>query len=110
MATANAERGGVDAITSFECMAFGDANPPNGAAGLVMINPPYGARIGNKKILYSVYAQLGEVLKTRYKGWRVGIVTSEPSLAKAMGLKFIDPTPPVSNGGLRVALYRTGPL
>jgi hypothetical protein len=38
------------------------------------------------------------------------MVTSEPSLAKTTGLKFLEPLPSVSNGGLRINLYRTGKL
>lgn len=110
MSAANAERGGVDGITTFNMHPLQEAVPPEGPKGLVMINPPYGARIGNKKILYSVYAGLGTVLKTRFRGWRVGMVTSEPSLAKTTGLKFLEPLPSVSNGGLRINLYRTGTL
>jgi putative N6-adenine-specific DNA methylase len=110
MSAANAERGGVDGITTFNMHPLQEALPPEGPKGLVMINPPYGARIGNKKILYSVYAGLGTVLKTRFRGWRVGMVTSEPSLAKTTGLKFLEPLPSVSNGGLRINLYRTGTL
>jgi putative N6-adenine-specific DNA methylase len=110
MSAANAERGGVDGITTFNMHPLQEAVPPEGPKGLVMINPPYGARIGNKKILYSVYAGLGTVLKTRFRGWRVGMVTSEPSLAKTTGLKFLEPLPSVSNGGLRINLYRTGVL
>jgi putative N6-adenine-specific DNA methylase len=110
MSGANAERAGVDTITNFDVHPLSDATPPDGPKGLVMINPPYGARIGNKKILYSVYAGLGQVLKTRFRGWRVGMVTSEPSLAKTTGLKFLEPLPSVSNGGLRINLYRTGVL
>lgn len=110
MSAANAERAGVDGIASFAMHPLSDAVPPEGPKGLVIVNPPYGARIGNKKILYSVYAGLGAVLKTRFRGWRVGMVTSEPSLAKTTGLKFIDPLPHVSNGGLRINLYRTAVL
>lgn len=110
MATSNAARAGVSEVTSFEMMPFADATPPDGARGLVMVNPPYGARIGNKKVLYSVYAGLGDVLKARFRGWRVGLVTSEPSLARATNLPFAKPVAPVAHGGLRINLYQTRPL
>ena len=110
MSGENAERAGVADITSFRECAFADVTPPEGPAGLVMVNPPYGARIGSKKALYPVYAQLGTMLKERFKGWRVGVVTSDASLANTMGLTFVDPTRPVSNGGLKVSLYRTDVL
>ena len=41
---------------------------------------------------------------------KVGLVTSESDLAEATGLPFALTAPPVSHGGLRVTLYRTGPL
>lgn len=110
MSRENAARAGVEHITSFTECAFSDVVTPDGPKGLVMINPPYGARIGSKKALYPVYAKLGAMLKERFKGWRVGVVTSDASLANTMGLKFVDPTRPVSNGGLKVSLYRTGVL
>ena len=110
MATQTAERGGVSDFTTFEMRDAADATAPDGPAGLVMINPPYGARIGNKKALYPVYARLGAVLRERFGGWRVGLVTSEPSLAKTTDLPFLPDGPPIAHGGLRVRLYRTDAL
>ena len=75
-----------------------------------MINPPYGARIGNKGPLFGLHAAMGEVLRSRFRGWRVGLVTSEPQLARATGLPFRDPGPYVAHGGLKIRLFQTGPL
>jgi putative N6-adenine-specific DNA methylase len=49
-------------------------------------------------------------LRTRFIGWRVGIVTNDPDLAGACALPFAAPFGPVSHGGLRVWLYTTAPL
>ena len=110
MSGANAVRAGVAEWCGFAQCAIADAVPPDGPPGLVMINPPYGARIGNKGPLYGLHANMGEVLRSRFKGWRVGIVTSEPSLARATGLPFREPGPIVAHGGIKVRLYQTGPL
>ena len=110
MSSANAARAGVQDWCDFAQGQIADAVPPDGPPGLVMINPPYGTRIGNKGPLYGLHANIGEVLKTRFRGWRVGIVTSEPSLARATGLPFREPGPIVAHGGLKVRLYQTGPL
>ncbi|WP_158964663.1 THUMP domain-containing class I SAM-dependent RNA methyltransferase [Chachezhania sediminis] len=110
MSIANAERAGVDAVTEFRNAAFSDIAAPGGPPGLVMVNPPYGTRIGNRKLLFGLHGALGEVLRTRFKGWRVGIVTSDGGLAKSTGLPFLPPGPPVPHGGLKVKLYRTDPL
>lgn len=107
---ANAEQAGVTHLTEFTQNAVSDLIPPEGPPGLVMINPPYGARIGNKKLLYALYASLGKTLSDRFSGWRVGIVTSEAGLAKATALPFKPSGPLVPNGGIKVKLYATGPL
>jgi putative N6-adenine-specific DNA methylase len=109
-ATENAARAGLDAACQFTRLAVSDLQRPEGAPGLVIVNPPYGARIGDRKLLFSLYGSLGEVLRTRFAGWRVGIVTSDGGLAKATGLAFGDISPPIPHGGLQVKLYQAGPL
>ncbi|WP_425045671.1 THUMP domain-containing class I SAM-dependent RNA methyltransferase [Primorskyibacter sp. S87] len=106
----NASRAGVSGLVEFRQAAFSDLERPEGPPGLVIVNPPYGARIGNKKLLYGLYGSLGKVLMDRFSGWRVGIVTSESGLAKATGLPFLETGPPVAHGGLKVRLFRTAPL
>lgn len=109
-ATKNAERAGVAGLCKFECHAISDLARPEGPAGLVMVNPPYGGRIGNKKTLYALYAALGRILAERFSGWRVGIVTSESGLARATGLALAPPGPPVAHGPLKIRLWQAGPL
>jgi putative N6-adenine-specific DNA methylase len=70
-----------------------------------MVNPPYGARIGDRKLLFGLYGSLGAVLKERFGGWRLGMVTSDGGLAKATGLE-LDAGPQVAFGGLKVRLYQ----
>ena len=53
---------------------------------------------------------MGEVLRTRFQGWRVGIVTSDAQLARATGLPFREPGPYIAHGGLKIRLWQTGPL
>lgn len=110
-ATANAARAGVSANTHFSHQSISELTPPKGATpGLVLINPPYGTRIGNKKPLFALYGSIGEVLKTRFKGWRVGIITSDAGLAKTTKLPFKPSEETYSHGGLRVRLFQTDPL
>ena len=42
------------------------AAAPEGPPGLVMINPPYGGRIGDRKPLFALYGSLGAVLADRF--------------------------------------------
>lgn len=110
MSRENAERAGLSDVTDFQNLPISDIQPPEGPPGLVIINPPYGARIGNKGPLFGLHAAMGEVFRTRFKGWRVGIVTSEAPLARATGLPFREPGPYVAHGGIKVRLFQTGPL
>ncbi|MEQ3624202.1 MAG: class I SAM-dependent RNA methyltransferase [Celeribacter sp.] len=110
MAQANANRAGVADRTEFAMHALSDLPRPDGPPGLIMVNPPYGARIGNKKLLFGLYGALGQTLLARFSGWRIGIVTSEAGLARATGLPFLPTAPSVPHGGLKVTLFRTAPL
>ncbi len=110
MTQANAERAGVADITEFRQGTISELQPPEGPPGLVILNPPFGARLGDSAGLAPLYRAVGQVLTTRFAGWRVGLVAQEAKLAHATALPFLTPGPPVPHGGLRVTLYRTGPL
>lgn len=106
----NAEAAGVAALTQFSEGSISDLTRPDTPAGLVIVNPPYGGRIGNKKLLFALYGTLGKVLLERFSGWRVGIITSDGGLAKATGLPFRPAGAPVDHGGTKVKLYQTANL
>lgn len=110
MAGANAQRAGVDGTAVFACQAVSALERPEGEPGLVIVNPPWGARIGKPGPLHALHRSLGDVLKERFRGWRVGVVTPEAGLARATGLPFLPPGPPVAHGSLKIRLYRTNPL
>ena len=108
-AVQNAKRAGVKC--DFKRRPVAELEPIPGPPGLVICNPPYGERIGNKKPLFALYGTLGERLREPgFEGWRVGIVTSDASLAKSTGLPFEPSGPPIAHGGLKVWLFKTGPL
>ena len=110
MCKSNAQRAGVENVTFFKHFSVSDLKPPEGPAGLVMVNPPYGTRIGDKKPLLDLYAALGKTLLTRFSGWRVGLITTDSALAKATGLPFSSTGLPVNHGGLKVLLFKTNAL
>ena len=105
-ARGNAERAGLSGICSFARQAVSDLAPPDGMApGIVLTNPPYGARIGERKLLFAVYGALGATLKARFSGWQVGIITSDKGLAQATGLA-LEAVGPVDHSGTKVWLWR----
>ncbi len=110
MSRANAQRAGVEGVTHFDAKPVAEITAPPGPPGLMIVNPPYGRRVGNQKPLYGLYATLGARAKEAFKGWRVGVITSEGGLAKATGLPFKPPGPIVDHGGIKIRLWQTGPL
>jgi len=106
----NAARSGVDDLITFKHHAISDLPRPDGPTGLVMVNPPYGGRIGNKKQLFALYGALGKTLAQNFHGWRVGLVTSESSLAKSTALPWTKDRLTFNHGGMGVTVYQTGPL
>ena len=110
MSAENAARAGVDELTEFKLQTISDIIPPISTPGLVIINPPYGGRIGDKHKLLPLYQTLGKVLRERFAGWRIGIITTDKSLAQSTALPFLPLSAPVQHGGLRVNLFHTGVL
>ncbi|MHB8667812.1 MAG: bifunctional 23S rRNA (guanine(2069)-N(7))-methyltransferase RlmK/23S rRNA (guanine(2445)-N(2))-methyltransferase RlmL [Burkholderiales bacterium] len=55
--------------------------------GLIVVNPPYGERIGEASELPALYAELGAQLKKNFPGWRAAVFTGNPELGKHMGLR-----------------------
>ena len=111
---ANAKRAGIDKLCSFSPTPLSEIKRPDGpessVGGLVMVNPPYGARIGKKKDLVALYTAFGEVMRERFKGWRVGMVTSDTNLAQCTKLPWLPVGEPIAHGGLKVNLFRTDVL
>lgn len=106
----NAAAAGLAEAVHLAQRAVSDLERPAGPPGLVIVNPPYGARIGDRKQLFALYGRLGAVLKERFGGWRAAVITADGGLAQATGLPFLPPGPPVAHGGLRVKLYQTAAL
>lgn len=62
-------------------------NIDHGKFGLLVSNPPYGERIGDKNTLPTLYKTLGDGLKRQYKGWRAAILTGDTELGKWIGIR-----------------------
>lgn len=86
LAQANAKRAGVDTIVEFKPLDL-NACQAMQATGLVICNPPYGERLDDMPTLIPLYQTLGQQLHSHYLGWQAAILTSNPLLAKAIGLR-----------------------
>ncbi|WII71343.1 THUMP domain-containing protein [Bdellovibrio sp. 22V] len=82
----NAKRAGVDDVIEFRKEAVSTVEPPV-EKGLIIVNPPYGARIGDEDNLRDVYRDLGFTLKHRFKGWDAWILSGNKELIADLKLK-----------------------
>ena len=101
-AEANAERAGVSADISLHHRALSALEAPANR-GLVLVNPPYGARIGEAAPLRNLYAQLGNVMRAKCGGWSLAMCSAERSLEAQVKLPFRDVLK-IRNGGIPVRL------
>lgn len=55
--------------------------------GLVITNPPYGERLGERDSLIPLYQSLGAQLKTLFPGWQAAVFTANKTLGGALRLR-----------------------
>ncbi len=73
--------------------------------GTLIVNPPYGIRLGEIEDVRTLYKELGDFIKTNCNGTSAFIYTGEPSLRKYIGLKTTRRIPLV-NGKLEGILLQ----
>ncbi|HKT35241.1 MAG TPA: THUMP domain-containing protein [Nitrospira sp.] len=77
---------------------------PPAPTGVLLLNPPYGVRLGDADDLQSFYPRLGDWLKRKFAGWRAYILTADPRLRTTIGLSPSRKIP-LYNGALECRLY-----
>jgi putative N6-adenine-specific DNA methylase len=103
-ACANAARAGVLDDIEFR-QAPVSALEPAAASGLLLCNPPYGVRVGERAPLRNLYAALGRTARERLPGWTFAMLAAEPQLEAQVGLPFTEVFR-TQNGGIPVRLVR----
>jgi putative N6-adenine-specific DNA methylase len=67
-------------------LSLGDGfafEPPPGP-GLILVNPPYDARLRSQP---EQWRRLGDLFKQRYRGWRAVVLAGDPDRGKHIGLR-----------------------
>lgn len=96
----NALRAGVAGDIEFTRATVSECRP-SGDRGLVLTNPPYGVRVGDRDALRDLYARFGSVLRDRFHGWNVGLLSADRSLEGQLQVHLKERLA-FSNGGIRV--------
>ena len=78
--------------------------PAPAPGGVIVANPPYGVRLGDKNELADFYPKLGDALKKKFAGWRAYILSADRDLPKLIRLAASKRTP-LYNGALECRLY-----
>jgi 23S rRNA (guanine2445-N2)-methyltransferase / 23S rRNA (guanine2069-N7)-methyltransferase len=86
-ALANSGRSGVGDNLVFERRDIAQCPVAAQSHGLVLVNPPYGARLEDGATLEPLYAQLGAKLMECFPGWEAGVFTGNPPLGRALRLR-----------------------
>ncbi len=90
IAFANLERAGLLGKVHVEKRDVATLAPKaSDLPGLIVVNPPYGERLGEEEALQPLYTQLGERFKAAFTGWKAAVFTGNPDLGKQMGLRAI---------------------
>jgi 23S rRNA (guanine2445-N2)-methyltransferase / 23S rRNA (guanine2069-N7)-methyltransferase len=89
-AQANIARIGLEKVVRVSCKPLAELTRPTHRPmplGLLVCNPPYGERLGEKESLGYLYRQLGEKMLAEFAGWQAAIFTSDLDLGRATGLR-----------------------
>ncbi len=86
LAGRNTTKAGLEGQIHFFHAAL-EAFRPEGDKGVVILNPPYGKRLGGDDDLRELYCQIGDVMKKQCRGWTGYVLTGNLELAKYIGLK-----------------------
>jgi putative N6-adenine-specific DNA methylase len=99
----NLREAGLDRVVSLKQVNLLELSAPE-RAGMIVTNPPYGVRLGEKEKLAELYPKLGDVLKKKFAGWSAFIFSGDPDLARLIRLSPSRKTV-LYNGALECRLY-----
>jgi putative N6-adenine-specific DNA methylase len=104
-AESNAARAGVTEDIQFESKPISAIEPPR-APGWIVTNPPYGVRVGDWGPLRNLYAQIGNVVREKARGYAVGLLTSDSMLESQLRLE-LEEVFRTRNGGIPVRFMKS---
>jgi len=68
-------------------------------------NPPYGVRVGDRGALRNLYAQIGNVVREKARGYTIGLLTSDSMLESQLRLD-LEEVFRTRNGGIPVRFMK----
>ncbi len=94
----NAKAAEVEKFISFKQQSVADFSMSSiPSKGTIIVNPPYGERLGDVQRLEKTYKELGTLFKKQFTGWDCWLLSGHPDLTKSLSLKSVKQIP-VFNG------------
>jgi putative N6-adenine-specific DNA methylase len=111
LARQNVEAAGLEEYIRLAVRDVRDAvAPKNEEPGILLMNPPYGERIGAEAEMAGLYKTIGDTLKNNFQGYDAYIFTGNLEAAKSVGLRTSRRIPlyngPIECRLLKYELYR----
>jgi putative N6-adenine-specific DNA methylase len=105
-AAVNATRARVRHHITFLASRFESVASPR-EPGLLVMNLPYGSRLGSERELRPLYRRVGSLVRERFARWRTGLLVLDAPPSEELGLDLASAMP-IANGALRCRLLRAG--
>lgn len=100
----NAKRAGVEEWIDFSVNEF-ENSPMESGSGMVILNPPYGQRLGEEEQLLPLYKAIGSFFKKNCSGKTCFVFTGSRTLSHQIGLRASRKMP-FYNGDIECRLLR----
>jgi Predicted N6-adenine-specific DNA methylase len=103
-ARANAEEAGVDDCIEFSRLDIADFKAAEDN-GIMIMNPPYGARIGDREAISAIYSALGNFFDEN-PDWSLFIITADKGAENKILGRKADRRRKLFNGNIEVTYYQ----
>jgi putative N6-adenine-specific DNA methylase len=100
----NAMEAGLGELINFKQMQVKDLSV-KGEYGVIVGNPPYGERLGERKEVEHMYRQMGQAIEKNFDTWSVYMLTSHEGFEDLYGKKATKKRK-LFNGFIRTDLYQ----
>ena len=100
--SASIKRHKLDDVITVSRQNIFDLTPPKIVKGLIVINPPYGIRLGNPKLRDELILTMLHKFRRQYRGWRLALIVPDEKLVRKQPIQL--KSHPIYHGGLRLYL------
>ncbi len=89
----NVHSAGLQDLISLEHKNFSESceviknNSESSCPGMVIVNPPYGERLGERQELAHLYSEMGDCWREYFPNWKICLFTANDDLIKHIGLR-----------------------